>query len=184
MPRLLVCKPCGVVYNMQDYDGPPEYDQELREVIDRHLGQASDPRPESHESMIFRCDTETASKLDMETEVKKELMKNEIEVRELRNDLKEDALKCFSKHGRPKADCLDYCSEGKTIGRKVGVPKSKRQYLCMYCPVQEYYQHKIRDAKGLYSTKSDTVDRMVNVKPTSRTNANADLGKKLWTPRG
>ena len=172
MPRLLVCKPCGILYNMQDYDGPAEYDQELREIIDRHLGQAADPRPESHESQIFRCDRETASKLDMETEVKKELMKNEIEVREIRNDLKEEALKCFGSHGRPSADCLDYCDESKTIGRKIGVPKNKRMYLCMFCPVQEYYQYKIRGAKGLYSSKWDTVA------PTKRTNS-----KGLWTPK-
>jgi hypothetical protein len=161
---------------MMDYDGPPEYDMELQEIIKRHLHQANDPRPESHMSQIFRCDDDTASKLDMETEVKKELMKNEIEVREMRNDLKEDALKCFSKHGRPKMDCLDYCGEDKTVGRKMGVPKEHRMYLCMFCPVQEYYQYKIRGAKGLYSTKSDTVNRNRTV-----TNDGAG-GKKLWTP--
>jgi len=163
---------------MLDYDGPPEYDMELQEIIKKHLHQANDPRPESHSSQIFRCDDDTASKLDMETEVKKELMKNEIEVREMRNDLKEDALKCFSKHGRPKMDCLDYCSEEKTVGRKMGVPKDKRMYLCMFCPVQEYYQYKIRGSKGLYSTKHDTVNRNRPVTPGSK----SDLGKKLWTP--
>ncbi len=176
MPRLLVCKPCGTLYNMQDYDGPAEYDMELMDVIERHLTQASDPRPDAHMSMIFRCDKETASKLDMETEVKKELMKNEIEVREMRNDLKEDALKCFSKHGRPKMDCLDYCGEDKTVGRKMGVPKEHRMYLCMFCPVQEYYQYKIRGAKGLYSSKWDTVQP--DGSPTKRTNS-----KGLWTPK-
>ena len=175
MPRLLVCKPCGVLYNMLDYDGPPEYDMELQDVIERHLTQASDPRPDSHLSMIFRCEAETASKLDMETEIKQELMKNEIEVREIRNDLKEDALKCFGKHGRPEADCLDYCDDSKTIGRKVGVPKSKRMYLCMFCPVQEYYQYKIRSSKGLYSSTWDT--HQPDVVPTKRTNS-----KGLWTP--
>lgn len=176
MPRLLVCKPCGVLYNMLDYDGPPEYDQELREVIDRHLGQASDPRTESHESQIFRCDNETSSKLDMESEVKKELMKNEVEVREISNDLKEEALKCFSAHGRPTGACVEYCDDSKSIGRKTGVPKSKRMFLCLFCPVQEYYQHKIRGSKGLYSSKWDTVQP--DVAPTKRTNST-----NLWTPR-
>ena len=176
MPRLLVCKPCGTLYNMLDYDGPPEYDMELQEIIKRHLHQANDPRPESHESQIFRCDDDTAAKLDMETEVKKELMKNEIEVREMRNDLKEDALKCVTKHGRPMADCLDYCGEDKTVGRKMGVPKEHRQYLCFYCPVQEYYQYKIRSAKGLYSTKHDTVQ------PDTSARTRRSSSKGLWTP--
>ena len=176
MPRLLVCKPCGVLYNMQDFDGPPEYDMELLDVIGRHLGQAANPAPDAHSSQIFRCDKETASKLDMETEVKKELMKNEIEVREIRNDLKEDALSCFNKHNRPSGSCVDYCDESKSVGRKIGVPKKHRQYLCLYCPVQEFYQHKIRGAKGLYSSKWDTVQP--DVAPTGRTN-----GKGLWTPK-
>ena len=78
----------------------------------------------------------------------------------------------LGKHGRPQADCLDYCSEDKTVGRKIGVPKDKRMYLCMFCPVQEYYQYKIRSAKGLYSTKHDTVSG-----PPKRTSS-----KGLWTP--
>ena len=176
MPRLLVCKPCGTLYNMLDYDGPPEYDMELQEIIKRHLHQANDPRPESHMSQIFRCDDDTASKLDMETEVKKELMKNEVEVREMRNDLKEDALKCFSKHGRPKMDCLDYCGEDKTVGVKPVTLPGLLNDLCMFCPVQEYYQYKIRGAKGLYSSKWDTVQP--DVAPTKRTNS-----KGLWTPK-
>jgi hypothetical protein len=150
MARLLVCQDCGVMYKMRDHDGPGEYDMELIEIIERHLGKASDPRPESHRSLIFRADDATAEKLDMETEIKKELVKNHIEIKDYRDELKVDALKCFNRHGRPKADCLDYCGDDKVIGRKVGVPKSKRMYLCNFCPVQEYYQHHIRKAKGLY----------------------------------
>jgi hypothetical protein len=51
-------------------------------------------------------------------------------------------------------------------------------YLCFYCPVQEYYQYKIRGAKGLYSTTHDTVSHNRPVAPGSA----SDLGKKLWTP--
>jgi len=49
-------------------------------------------------------------------------------------------------------------------------------YLCFYCPVQEYYQYKIRSAKGLYSTKHDTIQP--DSAPTKRTNS-----KGLWTPK-
>ena len=150
MPRLLTCKPCGVMYRMKDYDGPAEYDMELIEIINRHLHQASDPRPESHESLILRCDEDTWSKLGDETQIKTELAKNEWEVREMRDDLKVEAIKCFSRHGRPGNGCPDYEDESKTVGRKVGVPPSQRQYLCHYCPAASFVVHKKRKAKGMY----------------------------------
>lgn len=149
MPRLLACQSCGIMYKMRDYDGPAEYDMELIEIINRHLQQASDPRPESHLSVIFRTDEETASKLDMETEVKKELMKNEIWMRDYRDELKVEALKCYNRHGRTP-DCNEYESEGKTIGRKIGVPKDKWQYLCYYCPVHSKVIESVRSKKGMY----------------------------------
>ena len=150
MARLLVCKTCGVMMRMQDYDGPAEYDMELLENIDRHIGKAQDKRPESHISMIFRCDDETAGKLDAETAVKSELAKNHIWIKDYRDELKVDAVKCFNAHNRPKQGCIDWCIESKTIGRKTGVPVNKRQYLCMYCPAASFYAHKERIELGLY----------------------------------
>ena len=148
--RLLVCRSCGIMYKLLPYDGPAEYDMELIEIINRHLGQASDPRPEAHMSMIFRTDEATAAKLDMETEVKKELMKNEVWMRDFRDELKVEALKCYQRHGRTP-DCSDYESEDKTIGRKVGVPKGKWQYLCYYCPVHSKVIESVRMKKGMYN---------------------------------
>lgn len=153
MPRLLACRACGVLYRMQDYDGPPEYDMELIELCNRHLGQAGDGRPESHPSMIFRCDEATAAKLDMESEVKKELMNNHVWVKDYRDELKVEAMKCFNRHNRPKEGCLDWRDESKTIGRKTGVPKDKRQYLCTYCPVSTYYQTQHFIKTGAYDRK-------------------------------
>lgn len=148
-PRLLVCKSCGVMYKMRPYDGPPEYDMELIEIINRHLAQATDPRPESHISLIFRTDEDTASKLDVETSVKNELMKNEIWMRDFRDELKVEALKCYNRHGRTP-NCNDYEAADKTIGRKIGVPKEKWQYLCYYCPVHSKVVESVRRAKGMY----------------------------------
>jgi hypothetical protein len=139
------------MYRMRDYDGPTEYDMELIELCQRHLGQASDPNPESHKSVIMRCDEDTWAKLGDETPIKKELMKNEIEVREVRDDLKVEALKCFTRHNSPKMGCIDYEDESKTIGRKIGIPKENRQYLCHYCPVQSFVTHNIRKKKGMYN---------------------------------
>lgn len=150
MPRLLACKSCGTMYKMRDYAGPADYDMELQELIKRHLGEARDPDPASHISLIFRVDEDTWNKLGNETPIQKELMKNEWEVRALRDDLKVDALKCFNRHNRPANGCIDYEDASKAIGRTIGVPKENRQYLCHYCPAQEYVTHKNRTAKGMY----------------------------------
>lgn len=151
MPRLLTCQSCQVMYRLRDYDGPADYDMELIEIIKRHLGQAQDPDPDSHKSIIIRCDEKTWEKLGDETKIKEELAKNEWEVREIRDDMKVEALKCFNRHNRPSGMCPDFEDSSKTIGRTIGVPKENRQYLCHYCPASAYVIHKVRKAKGMYN---------------------------------
>lgn len=152
MPRLLTCQSCQVMYRLRDYDGPADYDMELIEIIKRHLGQAQDPNPDAHKSIIIRCDEKTWEKLGDETKIKQELAKNEWEVREIRDDMKVEALKCFNRHNRPSGMCPDYEDQSKAIGRTIGVPKENRQYLCHYCPVSSFVIHKVRKAKGMYDT--------------------------------
>lgn len=146
--RLLVCKTHGVMYKMRPYDGPAEYDMELRELCDRHNAQV--PDPQNCRALIFRTDPETAEKLDVETAVKKELAEQDVYIRDFRDELKVDAMRCFNRHNRPSDGCIDWCNDDKVIGRKVGIPKEKRQYLCMYCPAADHYVHKARMLKGMY----------------------------------
>jgi hypothetical protein len=73
--RILVCKTHGIMYKMRPYDGPPEYDMELRELCDRHNAQVQDP--DNCRALIFRVDPDTASNLDMETALKNELGSND-----------------------------------------------------------------------------------------------------------
>ena len=153
--RLLVCwklvdgkKTDSTMYKMKPYSGPAEYDIELREIIERHNARV--PDPDNYRALIYRTDAETAKKLDSETAVKSELAKNDVYIKDTRDELKLDALKCFSRHNRPKDGCIDWCIESKTIGRKTGVAPEKRQYLCMYCPAAEHYAHRQRIELGLY----------------------------------
>lgn len=146
--RLLVCKTHGVMYKMRPYDGAVEYDMELKELCDRHNAQV--PDPENCKALIFRTDQETASKLDVETALRNELQEHDVYIRDFRDELKVDALKCYNRHERPKQGCIDWCHESKTIGRKIGVPPDKRQYLCMYCPVGSWVAEQERKAMGMY----------------------------------
>jgi len=153
--RLLVCwrvvngkKTDGIIYKMNPYDGPAEYDMELLDLLERH--KAKNPDYESWRALIFRTDQETASKMDAETALKNELKNHDIYIKDYRDELKVDAIRCFNRHNRPTKGCPDWCDESKTIGRKTGVPVNKRQYLCMYCPAAEYPTYKERLKLGLY----------------------------------
>lgn len=155
--RLLVCwrvvngkKSDGVIYKMTPYSGPPEYDMELIDILNRHKARHADY--DNWRALIFRTDKDTASKLDAETAIKSELKRHDIWIKDFRDELKVDALRCFDRHNRPSGGCQDWCDESKTIGRKTGVPLDKRQYLCMYCPVSTYVAHTERKAMGLYGT--------------------------------
>jgi len=146
--RLLVCKTHGVMYKMRPYDGPAEYDQELIELCDRHNAQV--PDPDTCKALIFRTDPETADKLDMETMLKNKMGDMDVYIKDFRDELKVDALKCYERHSRPEGGCIDWCADDKTIGRKIGVPKEHRQYLCMYCPVGSWVATQERHQMGLY----------------------------------
>lgn len=146
--RLLVCKTHGVMYKMRPYDGPAEYDQELIELCNRHNAQV--PDPDNCKALIFRTDPETAGKLDVETALRRQMEDHDVYIRDFRDELKVDALKCYNRHNRPTGGCPDWCAEDKTVGRKIGVPPDKRQYLCMYCPVGAHVAHVERKAMGLY----------------------------------
>lgn len=153
MARLMACNPCGILWRLRDYDGDPQYDMELREIIDRHLAIATDPRPESHLATLFRVSDKEASMMDVESAVQKELKEMNVFIRETRDDMKLEAVKCFNAHGRPNAGCIDWEDESKVIGRKIGVPRADRQYLCHFCPASQHVAFKQRQALGLYGKK-------------------------------
>lgn len=71
-----------------------------------------------------------------------------------RDELKDDALKCFEAHHRPKDSCIDVFDESKIIGghesNKHMKPKDK-MYLCHACPfVHGYVIPDVRYKKGMY----------------------------------
>lgn len=150
MARLLVCRTCGVVNRLRDFDGDPHSDWELKEMVDRHLGQAADSRPESHSAQLFRVDDADIEKMDDQT-LKKALEDQlDAQISEFRDDFKDQAMSCYNLHARPKGGCSDYCHESRVVGRKVGIPPSERAYLCYYCPVQVWVENKHNEKSGMF----------------------------------
>lgn len=137
MPRILCCYDCGEMTFMRDgpTSGRVDEDQELIELTRRHQ-HPEIPDDKIKGGNLFTVDQATFDKYGDKAviEMKDELAKNQIWMYEMRDQLKEDAMECFNKHHRPTFHCSDFEAEEKIIGKKIGVPKEKRQYLCHYCP--------------------------------------------------
>jgi hypothetical protein len=152
MARLLVCRACGTMNRMRDYNGPPEYDMELVETIERHMDHSRRPAiPDAHPSQLFRVSDEEAALLDLESTLVQRLSDEQVFIKEIRDDLKVEALRCFSQHHRPAEGCPDWKSESKVVGRKKGVPPPYRTYLCEVCPVASHVEFKTREKSGYYN---------------------------------
>lgn len=154
MARILVCKTCGTAQRLRDFNGSPndaQYeDVELLDAIATHLGKAADPRPESHESQLMRVDDADLELLDDES--LRNAISNEldIELSEIRDDYKEQAMQCYNLHMRPKGGCIDWCTESRAIGRTKGVSPKNKSYLCYFCPVNSWVEDQKNIKSGMF----------------------------------
>lgn len=155
VPATIQWDDMGVIrsHTIQDDQGMnvmvPEFDPILEDYVARH----SHGRPDTEViSFIqaFPCDQATWEKLDVVTEMKKELQLATGEFYEESQYYKEEALKCYNEHKNPQLGCPDWRDDNKTLGSK-DMPKKYRTYLCDVCPVsQTYIQTEIRRKAGMY----------------------------------
>jgi hypothetical protein len=155
-------------YTFKNDDGSvvmvPEYDPILEDVVGRH----KHGRPDSDFDDYFKVmpvSQETYDKMDVVTELKRELTGLTDKIWEESTFYKDEALACYNKHGNPTLPgkgCIDFCDDSKQIGPTT--KKKKHQiYLCHVCPyMQTYVAQEMRQKKGLYAT--------------------GDARKKIWTP--
>lgn len=162
--RLLLCRKCRTLEELPDYDGPPEYDRTLEHLVQEHNKKGF----EEHQGNVA-----TLMKVeDRDWEHNREAILQRMRgtssdggfgepwIKEAHNTYREDALRCFSNHGRPKEGCIDYWSDTKRIGRPTpegrAVVKNlyklgeRDPHLCQWCPVHTYVQTQVNWKKGLY----------------------------------
>lgn len=178
--RLLVDKRSEKVYEVEDYDGPPEADLLLQSAVDaanRAAGSdaariGGETPEESIQQDMFLC--RVPRKHWNNATTRKQILSQigaghtgfEELFYDVRNNLQEDALECYSKHGRPKAGCIDWHDESKVVGnallndeeravaRREGLPLSQhtKRYLCDVCPVKAHHVDPAKRKKlGLYN---------------------------------
>jgi hypothetical protein len=157
VPRLLACYDCGDMTFLNDYEGAKsdpkgEFDMALIELTKRHQ-HPEIPTQKVKGGQLFTVDQKTFDKYGNQAviQIKEDLAKNQIWMNDFRDELKEDAMACFNKHGRPDMTCSDAFTKEKAIGRTIGVPKEHLQYLCMYCPFGSgVVAVTLRQKKGYY----------------------------------
>lgn len=172
--RLLLCAVCKSLEELPDYVGPVDGDRVLEELVRQHRqlshmkSKDRQGRTINHESdgiaRLFQIDDDQW--LSNRDAVIKQINTKANEtgfdgwVYEARNTYAEDALKCFSRHGRPTEGCVDYWDDSKRIGRPTAEGRlvirenyrmgERDPHLCMFCPVHSYVTTMVRWKKGMY----------------------------------
>lgn len=153
--RLLVCKDCRSIEELPDYAGNPRDDVLLEDTVSRHMYEGI-----THEVALIKVPVKWWNDKNIQSKLIKQISQGgskgleEIEGGEdyygTRDTYREDALKCFQRHGRPKEGCIDYQNHDKRIGNPTseGWKTGPRVYACNFCPVQTWVDKKKREEQG------------------------------------
>ena len=153
--RVLHCHDCGTLDEIPWYEGPPEYDSLLEVVLSRHetnghrhIGKLFDV-----EIRVWKLDNLRNQIIENIKGGSKGLAAFDPSYYHTRDTFREDALKCYKEHLRPKDGCGDWRADSKILRpdtRKerleVGLDMSgaPKHWLCDHCPVSAYYERKAR----------------------------------------
>jgi hypothetical protein len=157
--RLCYCYHCHTLSKIADYEGEYREDsQPLNDVllenwVQRHMHGFSEEQHPGGRVFAFvgrdievqggRFDGRGVPVANEVEHVRTELARAGQEVFELKDELKEDAHKCFLRHKRPTypdRKCIDYHDDSKWLGRKEHIEGQtlavQQGYLCSYCPYE------------------------------------------------
>jgi hypothetical protein len=178
--RLFLCRRCKTLEEVLDFDGPAEEDQLLMHVVAKHQrcapggaligGQTPEEQLASSDMALARVDRTHWNNPKHRQQILAQLGQAgtgfEQNYYDIKNTFQEDALKCYSKHGRPKDGCIDYKNADKELGNALMTSEEKKAsnsfglevmgkarrkvFLCDFCPVKSGVQHKVFKKAGLY----------------------------------
>lgn len=164
--RLLLCKCCKTLEQIEDFDGHPSEDRLLEELVRRH--NERDPMAHGGEATLPLSLMHVSEKDWFENREQIIERINEEHkatgfdgwVYEAMNTYLDDAMKCYNQHGRPKQGCIDWWADSKRIGRPTaeGRQAVKDQYklgerdphICSSCPVASWVMTEQNAQAGLY----------------------------------
>ena len=154
--RLLFCYDCKTIEELQDFDGPPEYDSVLEYALSQH-----ETNGHRHVGKLYKVEQRAWDIPNLRNAIIGQLRGGSAGLSEIdpefyntRDTLKEDALKCFSKHLRPKEGCSDWRNDRymlrpptKADRADIGLSMdgAPRRWLCDWCPVRSYYEKRANE---------------------------------------
>lgn len=155
--RALVCRTCKKIDELPDFQGPPEYDTLLEISVARH---------KDHKGQLYRIPLKYWMIPKIKAECIKQISNGSTGLDvvgtnfyDSRSTFSEDALKCFSQHGRPEGNCPDWKAKNKELlpptkgdRKEVGlsIKDAPKIHLCNFCPVAVFMEHQIREAAKAY----------------------------------
>lgn len=154
--RLVVCKDCKSIEELPPYDGPVQKDILLEDTLSRHMTEWS-----THEVALIRVPESYWRNKPVQDRIVQQISQGgsrgieELEEAQdyygTRDTYREDALKCFNRHQRPKEGCIDYQNPDKRIGNPTseGWKTGPRVYACNFCPVQVWVDKKKAEGAGV-----------------------------------
>lgn len=156
--RLLGCQQCRTIEEIPDYDGPPEYDHLLNNLVKRHETNGA-----KHIGALFKVPAkqwkDTNVQRDVSKQIAEKLSGGETGLGsayyDLKNTFQADAMSCWTKEHNRNPACSDYRSDRKRLTpdtaadrKAAGLPEyrsNKDAYLCDFCPVQMLVEQAYHD---------------------------------------
>jgi hypothetical protein len=155
--RLLHCYDCRTLEELPDFSGPPEYDTILEVALSnhetngiRHVGKLYDV-----EERVWKLKNLRNTLIEqIKGGGSMGLAAIDPKFYEVRETFKDDALKCYKEHLRPKDGCSDWRSDSKRLVPPTKKERSEvglsmegapRQWLCNFCPVRAFYERKAQE---------------------------------------
>lgn len=156
--RILHCRTCNRFEEIPDFEGNPEDDVLLEITIGRHT---------DHVGRLFKMPMKYMMVPSLKTEILKQMTQGSSGLDVVSNDFystsatfRDDAMKCYGQHSRPKGMCPDFRSEKKRL-----IPKTKAErkdaglaspaesgpkvYLCDFCVVRSFVDNMVNLETGL-----------------------------------
>lgn len=155
--RLLLCKDCGTLEELPDYEGDPSRDFLLETLVQKHPNHTAHPLMKV-ESKHWNVASTRATIIE---QIRERTGHTGFDTTfyTAKATFQEDALQCFQRHNRNPA-CSDYKSSSKMLTpntaaerKAAGLPKyrsAQDKYLCEFCPVHSLVQQAARKTAGLY----------------------------------
>uniref|UniRef100_A0AAU3I9Z9 Uncharacterized protein n=1 Tax=Streptomyces sp. NBC_01393 TaxID=2903851 RepID=A0AAU3I9Z9_9ACTN len=155
--RLLLCKTCGSLEDLPDYEGDPSRDYLLEALVQKHPDHVAHP--------LMRVEKKHWDIKSTRDSIIAKIRENtghtglDPAFYNAKSAFQEDAHTCWQKHLR-NPGCNDYKTASKRLTpdtaaerKAAGLPKyrsAQDRYLCEFCPVHSLVVQAAREKAGMY----------------------------------